>query len=82
MKKCVQSNPVVPIQQQCLKSVLSLVPQSLMEGKDRELLVEKLLGEIIKDFEKSMNRCVGKYHKLCSINISVCICIYVCIYNM
>uniref|UniRef100_A0A8C3D352 Dynein axonemal heavy chain 12 n=1 Tax=Cairina moschata TaxID=8855 RepID=A0A8C3D352_CAIMO len=58
MKKCVQSNPVVPIQQQCLKSVLSLVPQSLMEGKDRELLVEKLLGEIIKDFEKSMNRCV------------------------
>ncbi|XP_032050232.1 dynein heavy chain 12, axonemal [Aythya fuligula] len=58
MKKCVQSNPVVPIQQQCLKSVLSLVPQSLMEGKDRELLAEKLLGEIIKDYEKSMNRCV------------------------
>uniref|UniRef100_A0A8B9ERX1 Dynein axonemal heavy chain 12 n=1 Tax=Anser cygnoides TaxID=8845 RepID=A0A8B9ERX1_ANSCY len=58
MKKCVQSNPVVPIQQQCLKSVLALVPQSLMEGKDRELLVEKLLGQIIKDFEKSMKRCV------------------------
>uniref|UniRef100_A0A8C9LDZ8 Dynein axonemal heavy chain 12 n=1 Tax=Pavo cristatus TaxID=9049 RepID=A0A8C9LDZ8_PAVCR len=58
MKKCVQSNPVVPIQQQWLMSMLTLVPQSLMEGKDRELLIEKLLGEIIRDFEKSMKRCM------------------------
>ncbi|XP_015148872.2 dynein axonemal heavy chain 12 isoform X4 [Gallus gallus] len=58
MKKCVQSNPVVPIQQQWLMSMLTLVPQPLMEGKDRELLIEKLLEEIIKDFEKSMKRCV------------------------
>ncbi|NXG35216.1 DYH7 protein, partial [Dromaius novaehollandiae] len=58
MKKCVQSNPVVPIQQEWLMSMLVLVPQSLMEGKDRELLVEKLLGEIIRDFEMSMRRCV------------------------
>uniref|UniRef100_A0A669P441 Dynein axonemal heavy chain 12 n=1 Tax=Phasianus colchicus TaxID=9054 RepID=A0A669P441_PHACC len=58
MKKCVHSNPVVPIQQQWLMSMLTLVPQSLMEGKDRELLMEKLLGEIIRDFEKSMKRCM------------------------
>uniref|UniRef100_A0A8C3L4R7 Dynein axonemal heavy chain 12 n=1 Tax=Chrysolophus pictus TaxID=9089 RepID=A0A8C3L4R7_CHRPC len=58
MKKCVHSNPVVPIQQQWLMSMLTLVPQSLMEGKDRELLIEKLLGEIIRDFEKSMKRCM------------------------
>ncbi|KFQ54651.1 Dynein heavy chain 12, axonemal, partial [Pelecanus crispus] len=58
MKKCVQSNPVVPIQQQWLMSMLTLVPQSLMEGKDRELLAEKLLGEIIRDYEMSMRRCV------------------------
>uniref|UniRef100_A0A803YG09 Dynein axonemal heavy chain 12 n=1 Tax=Meleagris gallopavo TaxID=9103 RepID=A0A803YG09_MELGA len=56
MKKCVQSNPVVPIQQQWLMSMLTLVPQSLVAG--RELLIEKLLGEIIKDFEKSMKRCM------------------------
>ncbi|KAM6121199.1 LOW QUALITY PROTEIN: dynein axonemal heavy chain 12 [Pterocles gutturalis] len=56
MKKCVQSNPVVPIPQQWLMSMLSLVPQSLMEGKARELLVEKLLGEIIRDYEMSMRR--------------------------
>ncbi|NXF34121.1 DYH12 protein, partial [Nyctibius bracteatus] len=56
MKKCVLRRPVAPIQQQWLTSILSSVPQSLMEGKDRELLVEKLLGEIIKDYEKSMRR--------------------------
>ncbi|NXM23807.1 DYH7 protein, partial [Oxyruncus cristatus] len=58
MKQRVQSNPVVPIQQQWLKSMLTLVPQSLMEGKDRELLTQELLGEIVRDYEKSMKRCV------------------------
>ncbi|NXK86097.1 DYH7 protein, partial [Formicarius rufipectus] len=58
MKQCVQSNPVVPIQQQWLNAMLALVPQSLMEGKDRELLTEDLLGEIVRDYEKSMKRCV------------------------
>ncbi|NXY33751.1 DYH12 protein, partial [Pomatorhinus ruficollis] len=58
LKKCVQSNPVVPIQQQWLRSVLTMVPQSLMEGKDRELLTEDLLKEVVRDYEKSMQRCV------------------------
>lgn len=52
-------------------SMLALVPQSLMEGKDRKLLAEKLLGEIMKDYEKSMRRCVGKYQKLHSTNITI-----------
>ncbi|XP_015730363.1 dynein heavy chain 12, axonemal isoform X2 [Coturnix japonica] len=56
MKKCVQSNPVVPIQQHWLTSMLTLVPQTLMEGKQRQLLIQELLGEIIRDFEKSMKR--------------------------
>ncbi|NXU45597.1 DYH12 protein, partial [Drymodes brunneopygia] len=58
LKKCVQSNPVVPIQQQWLRSMLTMVPQSLMEGKDRQLLTEDLLKEIVRDYEKSMQRCV------------------------
>ncbi|XP_025934664.1 dynein heavy chain 12, axonemal [Apteryx rowi] len=58
MKKCVLSNPVVPIQQEWLTSMLMWVPHSLMEGKERELLVEKLLGEVIRDFEMTMRRCV------------------------
>ncbi|NXU66122.1 DYH12 protein, partial [Horornis vulcanius] len=56
LKKCVQSNPVVPIQQQWLRSMLAMVPQSLMEG--RELLTEDLLKEIVRDYEMSMQRCV------------------------
>ncbi|NXR48196.1 DYH12 protein, partial [Hippolais icterina] len=58
LKKCVQNNPVVPIQQQWLRSMLAMVPQSLMEGRDRELLTEDLLKEIVRDYEKSMQRCV------------------------
>uniref|UniRef100_A0A8C3NFB7 Dynein axonemal heavy chain 12 n=1 Tax=Geospiza parvula TaxID=87175 RepID=A0A8C3NFB7_GEOPR len=59
LKNCVQSNPMVPIQQQWLRSMLAMVPQSLMEGKDRELLTEDLLKEIVRDYEKSMQRCVS-----------------------
>ncbi|NXV06411.1 DYH12 protein, partial [Cettia cetti] len=58
LKKCVQSNPVVPIQQKWLRSMLAMVPQSLMEGRGRELLTEDLLKEIVRDYEKSMQRCV------------------------
>lgn len=61
MKKCVESNPVVPIQQEWLLSMLTLVPQSLMEGKDREKLVEELLNEITDDYEMSMRRYMGKF---------------------
>uniref|UniRef100_A0A8C0VR11 Dynein axonemal heavy chain 12 n=1 Tax=Cyanistes caeruleus TaxID=156563 RepID=A0A8C0VR11_CYACU len=59
LKKCVQSNPVVPIQQQWLRSMLTMVPQSLMEGRDRELLTEDLLKEVVRDYEMSMQRCVS-----------------------
>ncbi|NXB86324.1 DYH12 protein, partial [Vidua chalybeata] len=58
LKSCVQSNPMVPIQQQWLRSMLTMVPQSLMEGRDRELLTENLLKEIVRDYEKTMQRCV------------------------
>uniref|UniRef100_A0A8C9MJV2 Dynein axonemal heavy chain 12 n=1 Tax=Serinus canaria TaxID=9135 RepID=A0A8C9MJV2_SERCA len=58
-KNCVQSNPMVPIQQQWLRSMLAMVPQSLMEGRDRELLTEDLLKEVVRDYETSMQRCVS-----------------------
>ncbi|NXS09555.1 DYH12 protein, partial [Neodrepanis coruscans] len=58
MKQCVQNNPMIPIQQRWLMSILALVPQPLREGKDGELLTEELLGEIVRDYEKSMRRCL------------------------
>ncbi|NXF95586.1 DYH12 protein, partial [Eubucco bourcierii] len=54
MKKCVLQRPMVPIPQQWLTSMLTMVPQSLMEG--RELVVQKLIEEVIEDYEKSMRR--------------------------
>ncbi|XP_030314514.1 dynein heavy chain 12, axonemal [Calypte anna] len=57
MKDRVRSNPMVPIQQQWLMSMLSMVPPSLMESKNNKLLAEKLLGEVINDYETSMRRC-------------------------
>ncbi|XP_055503511.1 dynein axonemal heavy chain 12 [Leucoraja erinacea] len=56
MKRCVESSPVVPIQQQWLDSILTRVPPSLREGKVRELIVRDLFEEVTKDFEKSMKR--------------------------
>uniref|UniRef100_A0A8D2L0F3 Dynein axonemal heavy chain 12 n=1 Tax=Varanus komodoensis TaxID=61221 RepID=A0A8D2L0F3_VARKO len=47
---------LVPIQQEWLISMLTLVPQNLMEGKEREKLVEELLTEVTNDYEMSMKR--------------------------
>lgn len=62
LKNCVESNPVVPIQQEWLDSMLTLVPDNLMEGKGRMKLVEELLAEITNDYEMSMKRYMGEFH--------------------
>ncbi|XP_040310640.1 dynein axonemal heavy chain 12 isoform X5 [Herpailurus yagouaroundi] len=56
MKQCVESSPMVPIQQEWLDHMLMLIPESLKEGKEREKLVESLINEVSSDFEKSMKR--------------------------
>ncbi|XP_072136530.1 dynein axonemal heavy chain 12 isoform X2 [Mobula birostris] len=60
MKQCVESSPVVPIQQQWLDSILTLVPLSLREGKMREVIIRELFEEVTKDFENSMKRFLVK----------------------
>ncbi|XP_062969917.1 dynein axonemal heavy chain 12 isoform X2 [Cynocephalus volans] len=56
MKQCVESSPIVPIQQEWLDHMLKLIPESLKEGKEREELVESLISEVSSDFENSMKR--------------------------
>uniref|UniRef100_A0A8C0K181 Dynein axonemal heavy chain 12 n=1 Tax=Canis lupus dingo TaxID=286419 RepID=A0A8C0K181_CANLU len=56
LKQCVESSPIVPIQQEWLDHMLMLIPESLKEGKERERLVESLINEVSSDFEKSMKR--------------------------
>ncbi|XP_015987108.1 dynein heavy chain 12, axonemal isoform X16 [Rousettus aegyptiacus] len=60
MKRCVESSPIVPIQQEWLDHMLMLIPESLKEGKKREELVESLINEVSSDFEKSMKRYLVK----------------------
>uniref|UniRef100_G1R6N8 Dynein axonemal heavy chain 12 n=1 Tax=Nomascus leucogenys TaxID=61853 RepID=G1R6N8_NOMLE len=56
MKQCVESSPIVPIQQEWLDHMLRLIPESLKEGKEREELLESLVNEVSSDFENSMKR--------------------------
>ncbi|KAM6176988.1 dynein axonemal heavy chain 12 [Erethizon dorsatum] len=58
MKQCVESSPIVPIQQEWLDHMLMLIPEPLKEGKEREELLECLINEVSSDFEKSMKRCL------------------------
>ena len=60
LKQCVESSPIVPIQQEWLDHMLMLVPESLKEGKEQEELVQSLINEVSRDFEKSMKRYLGK----------------------
>lgn len=64
---------MIPLQQQWLSSMLAMVPQPLMEGKERQLLTEELIKEVVRDYETSMKRCVCKYYKLLSTYINVSI---------
>ncbi|XP_078207367.1 dynein axonemal heavy chain 12 isoform X10 [Callithrix jacchus] len=56
LKQCVESSPIVPIQQEWLDHMLRLIPESLKEGKEREELLESLINEVSSDFENSMKR--------------------------
>nr|XP_044991758.1 dynein axonemal heavy chain 12 [Jaculus jaculus] len=56
MKQCVESSPIVPIQQEWLDHMLMLVPEHLKEGKQRQELLQSLISEVAADFNKSMKR--------------------------
>uniref|UniRef100_A0A8C6W3B9 Dynein heavy chain 12, axonemal n=1 Tax=Nannospalax galili TaxID=1026970 RepID=A0A8C6W3B9_NANGA len=56
MKQCVESSPIVPIQQEWLDHMLMLIPGHLKEGNKREELLGSLVNEVSNDFEKSMKR--------------------------
>ncbi|XP_012658003.1 dynein heavy chain 12, axonemal [Otolemur garnettii] len=56
MKQCVESSPIVPIQQEWVDHMLMLIPESLKIGKEREELIDSLIKEVSNDFENSMKR--------------------------
>ncbi|KAF4078180.1 hypothetical protein AMELA_G00196410 [Ameiurus melas] len=56
LKQCVESRPIVPIQQQWLDNMSSLVPPQLRLGSGRMELLEKLCEEVRENFLSTMVR--------------------------
>ncbi|KAG9335134.1 hypothetical protein JZ751_005606, partial [Albula glossodonta] len=54
LKQCVERRPMVPIQQECLDSILSRVPLHLRQGPGRQELVDLLCQEVREEFRSSM----------------------------
>ncbi|RXM97062.1 Dynein heavy chain 12, axonemal [Acipenser ruthenus] len=58
MRQCVESSPIVPIQQHWLDSMLRRVPAPLQQGPGRPELIQKLFQEVTQDFEEGMKQCM------------------------
>ncbi|XP_027026371.2 dynein axonemal heavy chain 12 [Tachysurus fulvidraco] len=54
LKQCVKSRPTVPIQQQWLDNIVSLIPPKLQLGPGRVELLEELCKEISENYHKTM----------------------------
>lgn len=56
LKQCVESRPIVPIQQQWLDNMSSLIPPQLRLGPGRTELLEELCEEVRENFLSTMVR--------------------------
>ncbi|KAG5839016.1 hypothetical protein ANANG_G00229870 [Anguilla anguilla] len=54
LRQCVEQRPMVPIQQECLDSILTRVPLHLRQGSGQQELLENLCQEVREDFHSSM----------------------------
>ncbi|KAJ8333348.1 hypothetical protein SKAU_G00422440 [Synaphobranchus kaupii] len=52
LRQCVEQRPMVPMQQECLDSILTRIPLHLRQG--RHQLLENLCQEVREDFRSSM----------------------------
>ena len=60
LKKCVESAPITPMQQELFDNILSMIPESLKKSKVCKDVIEELFEEISTDFNKSMKKSMGK----------------------
>lgn len=59
LKKCVESRPFAPIQQQWLDSIISRIPPKLKEGPKANNLLQELCNEISSDFHSVIVKHTG-----------------------
>ena len=60
LKKCVESAPITPMQQELFDNILSMIPENLKKSKVCKDVIEELFEEISTDFNKSMKKSMGK----------------------
>lgn len=59
MKKCVESGPVVPLQESWLMSMLNKIPDHLKATKKQKQLIDEIVEEIKTNYESSTRKSMG-----------------------
>lgn len=59
LKRCVESGPYAPIQQQWLDSIVARVLPELKEGPDKKRLLQALCEEVCDDFHNVIVKHTG-----------------------
>ncbi len=65
LKRCVESRPFAPIQQQWLDSIVARVPSKLKESPETNTLVQELCKEVSDDFHNVIVKHTGIAIYLC-----------------
>ena len=60
MKRCVESAPVTPMQQEWFEHILTMIPEQLKQGHMREV-IQELFQEVLEGFDKSMKKSMGEF---------------------
>ena len=64
LKKCVESAPITPMQDEYFENILKLIPDHLQVGRDYRAYIKELFEEVNKDFDKSMKKSQGRCPKI------------------
>ena len=60
LKKCVESAPITPMQDEYFENILKLIPEHLQVGREYKAYIKELFEEVNKDFDKSMKKSQGE----------------------
>lgn len=65
LKRCVESRPFAPIQQQWLDAIVARVPPKLKESPETNKLLQELCKEVSDDFHNVIVKHTGIDNYLC-----------------
>ena len=59
MKKCVQEGPVTPMAQEWWDTILTMIPERLVQSPWLQSHISELHAEVHKEYEASMKKSMG-----------------------